>query len=439
MSVFKRKKTKGQSNVLTDNYVPATLPSFGQGLESFVACEYSMNQQDIIEKLYKKSKQNFSDVIAACDYHSTGSECDSDIDVEIQHMKATHKAEIADHENQLTRICSARQMRKESLERMLSSLKKECERLESEIKPLEGLRTQFNLHLGRRTISIGTIITVIAMIVDACVNYSFLQTILLSNSYLLMITVICMSVMSDVSMWGLGTFLSRKDEKFTSKPLYYLTCVGLVSMFLLSVAASVMVRWGSMDATYGTINAAGEFVGKDSYSIAEYGVTLITAFITTSTGILSFAFSLDKNSFLVTIREKKKKELAICNAKLDLASNELALLEKAPDPRERDEHKRTAAESQIEAIRIGLKLQIRRQMAIRVNDSNFTEQMALSGKALLKNDSDTEALINAIETDDMQINDSETNDIQHDDVQLDNTQPNISDSHTLHLDWNKAS
>src|SRR5699024_3763022 len=123
-----------------------------------------------------------------------------------------------------------------------------------------------------------------------------------------------------------GTFLSRRDEEFISKPLYYAICVGLLLMFFLSVVASIMVRWGSMDVTYGTINAAGEFVGKASYSLAEYGVTLVTAFLTTATGILSFAFSLDKNAFLVSIRERKKKELANCVAELAPLINELALI-----------------------------------------------------------------------------------------------------------------
>ena len=156
-------------------------------------------------------------------------------------------------------------------------------------------------------------------------------------------------------------------------------------MFFLSVVASIMVRWGSMDVTYGTINAAGEFVGKASYSLAEYGVTLVTAFLTTATGILSFAFSLDKNAFLVSIRERKKKELANCVAELAPLINELALIENAPDPQERDNRKRTAAERQIEALHVGLKLHCRKLMTVRINDPDFTEKMAASGENLTAN------------------------------------------------------
>lgn len=382
MSIFNKKKS-GDYSVLTDNYVPASLPTCGLGLENFVTADYPMNKSEIVEAGYHDAEAHLDGVISTCDHHSAGSECDHYIDAETEHCLALHEAAVANNENQIVRIRSAREMRKATLERKISPLKEKIAKLQKEIEPLESLRSQFQFHIGRFAVSIGLPITIVAMIVDAAVNYSFLQTVLLSNATLLMITVICMSVMSDGSMWALGTFLSHRGEKFTSKPLFWTICVGLASMFILSVVASVMVRWGSMDATYGTINAAGEFVGKESYSLAEYGVTLITAFVTTATGLLSFAFSLDENAFLVSIRERKKKEQVKCLAELEPLLNELALLENAPDPKEWDERKRAAAEHQIEANRLGLKLHCRKQMTVRVNDPDFTERMAESGEALL--------------------------------------------------------
>lgn len=383
MSFFYNKKA-GHYNILTDRYVPASLPSYGQELQNFVPADYPMNKPEIVEAAYHDVKNHLDDVIATCDHHSVGTECDHYIDAETEHSYAVHEAAIANNENQIVRIRSAREMRIAALDRRIGPLEEKVAKLKAEIKPLEGLRSQFQVRIGHFTISLGLPITIASMIVDAAVNYSFLQTVLLSNATLLMITVICMSVMSDASMWVLGTFLSHRGEKFTSKPLFWTICIGLASMFILSVAASVMVRWGSMDATYGTINAAGEFVGKDSYSLAEYGVTLITAFVTTATGLLSFAFSLDENAFPVSIREHKKKELAKCLTDLDPLLNERALLENAPDPQEWNERKRAAAEHQIEANRLGLKLHCRKQMTARVNDPDFTERMAESGEALLR-------------------------------------------------------
>ena len=117
-------------------------------------------------------------------------------------------------------------MRKATLERKISPLKEKIAKLQKEIEPLESLRSQFQFHIGRFAVSIGLPITIVAMIVDAAVNYSFLQTVLLSNATLLMITVICMSVMSDGSMWALGTFLSHRGENFQTFVLDHLCWSG---------------------------------------------------------------------------------------------------------------------------------------------------------------------------------------------------------------------
>ena len=124
--------------------------------------------------------------------------------------------------------------------------------------------------------------------------------------------------------------------------------------------------------------------------MADYGTTLITAFVTTATGLLSFGFSIDKNAFRISVRERKKKELADCLKKLEPLQNELCLLENAPDLREFDEAKRKAAKANIEAVRTGLKLYCRKLMLEKVKKADFTDRMAVSGEALLDKASCTE-------------------------------------------------
>ncbi len=157
----------------------------------------------------------------------------------------------------------------------------------------------------------------------------------------------------------------------------------LFGMFILSVIASVAISFGSMDASFGTVNAEGEYVGKTSYNLAEYGVTLVTAFLTTATGILSFAFSLDKNAFAVSVRERKRKELMKYQEELEPLEKELALLENAPDPQERDDDKLVSARQQIETTRTGLKLFCRKMMSENIQEPGFTEKMAVSGEQLV--------------------------------------------------------
>ncbi len=386
MSLFRKKKDLGQQSVLTDQYVPASLPTEGLSLENFITGDYPMNSVEAVEGAFRGVEILLDGIIETCDHHSSGTECDCYIDAAMGQIIASHEAAVANDENQIVRIRSAREMRKAAIERKILPLKEKVQKLKAEIEPLEDLRAQFQLTIGNKSISIGLLVTALAMVVDAAVNFSFLQGILLSNAALLWITVICMSVMSDGSMWALGTFLSRRKEKFTSKAMFWAICICMGLMFLLSVVTSVMIRWGSMDATYGTINAAGEFVGKESYSLAEYGVTLLTAFVTTATGLLSFAFSVDENAFLVTLRENKKKELANCIAEMEPLLNERELLENAPDPEAWDAQKRRAAEMRIKTLPAELKLHCRKMMAIRVTDPDFTERMAESGERLMAED-----------------------------------------------------
>lgn len=377
MSVFHKKKPS-QYQELQDNFRPAVLPTAGLSLESFATSDYSLNKPEVIHLHYSAVEANTNPVLETTDKHSTGKEGYPFLRKQLDHLKSVHEAEVANHRNQISRIRASREMRIEELENKASILQAAIARLTSEISPLLGLRSQFRLRIGSCTVSIGALVTVAAMVVDALVNYNFLQSFLFSNFLLLWITVACMSVMSDGAMWALGTYLSRRKENFTSKPLFLAICSSLALMFLLSVVASVMIRFGSMDSAYGTINAAGEFVGKSSYSLAEYGVSLVTAFVTTATGILSFCFSLDENAVLVAVREEKQQELERTRDELTAILNELALTKRAEDPAVRDETRRLAAEGQFKALFRGLEYHYSMLAIKKVGDPDFTEKVCAS-------------------------------------------------------------
>ena len=84
MSIFNKKKS-GDYSVLTDNYVPASLPTCGPGLENFVTADYPMNKSEIVEAGYHDVEAHLGGVISTCDHHSAGSECDHYIDAETEH------------------------------------------------------------------------------------------------------------------------------------------------------------------------------------------------------------------------------------------------------------------------------------------------------------------------------------------------------------------
>jgi hypothetical protein len=271
----------------------------------------------------------------------------------------------------------------EELHRRIPEAQAKIDALQEQITPLKDKRAQFELKLGKLHLSIGAIVTVAAMIVDAFVNKSYLESVLLQSQVLLIITVICMSVMSDGSMWVLGTLLSRQEEDFMDKRLYCVSVGGLITMFLLSVVAGVMIRFGSMDTIFGTINATGEFVGKDSYSMAEWGVCLATAFVTTATGLISLVFSVDRSAHLVQRRRALEAELETLTSLLNSWLNELSALEKAPDPMIRDREARKAAEANIENLCRSLKMLVRKLLALRQKNAAYTDAMAESAEKLL--------------------------------------------------------
>ena len=287
------------------------------------------------------------------------------------------------YELQIHNIRSGLEVRKGVVEHRMEQLAQSRTELGQKIESLKGLNAQFEITLGRFRIPLGLPVTIAAMAVDALLNYSYLNTILMQNVFLLAITVACLSVMSDGSMYALGMLISRKDEEFMDKRLYTVSVIGLLTMFLLSVVSGIMIRFGSMDVTYGTINAAGEFVGKDSYSLAEWGISLVTAFLTTTTGLISLVFSIDKNAHLVDRRRGIEAKLATMDAEYEALSAERDAIAHAADPTIRDLDCRKAAEMNLKALPVGLKQHMRKLLAIHQGEASYTDAMAESAAALL--------------------------------------------------------
>jgi len=383
MSIFKKKQPVSQGSVLTDHYVPARLPRYGAGIDTFSPTEYRLLSEAYVAGLYHDCESALIPLTRTADRYSVGKLCDGFVDGQIKHQEAQFHEEIANHERQIIRIRSANAVRKGIVERRMTELGQTCDRLDAEIEPLRDRHTQFEITFGRFHISYGALITVAAMVVDGFLNYSYLNTILLQNVALLLVTVVGLSVMSDGSMFVLGSLLSRQKEKFMNKWLFWSIAVVMAVCFALSVVSSVMIRFGSMDVTFGTINAAGEFVGKTGYSMAEWGISLITAFLTTVTGAISFGYSVDENAHLVNRRRKLEKRLEEAEAEYTALKAELDALERAPDPEKWDLECRKAAKETLEALRNGLKQHMRKLQAVYVGEAGYTDTMAESAQELL--------------------------------------------------------
>lgn len=381
--MFKKKKKVVHGSVLSNEYVPAYLPRYGLGLDTFITSNYRLLSRSFIQEQYDTAEARLSELVQTSDRFTVGKSCDAYIEGQIPYLEAVHREDIASNELQIHNIRSGLEVRKGVVERRMEQLEQSRAELAQKIEPLKGLNAQFEIKLGRFRIPLGLPVTLASMAVDALLNYSYLNTILMQNVFLLTITVACLSVMSDGSMYALGMLMSRKDEEFMDKRLYTASVTGLLTMFLISVISGVMIRFGSMDVTYGTINAAGEFVGKDSYSLAEWGISLVTAFLTTTTGLISLAFSIDKNAHLVDRRREMETELADLDAEYESLSAERDAIDHAADPAIRDLECRRAAAENLKALPVGLEQHMRRLLAIHQGEASYTDAMAESAAALL--------------------------------------------------------
>ena len=411
MSKYSRKKG-ARINELHDHYVPSPLPTPFKGLEfsnqscyldSFVTSTYPASDPSYLEEVRKKTMDELADLAKLSDSYSSGEGCFAHIDGRIKELYAEVENVGAEHQNQIGRINATKEARKRTLVERAREYEDEIANRTKIIEPLKDLRSQFTFKLGV-VISIGLLVTIVSMIFDSIVNYSYYQTVLLSNKVLLWLTVIGCTFMSDLSMASLGMYISRKGENFTSKRLFYTICGALLFMFIVSFVTSVMVRIGSMPETFAAVDKKGDPVPPESYTIAQWGITLVTSFITACTGILSFAFSNDKNAHMVSVRERAKKERAELQSKLEPVRNEITLLEMAPDVSAYDLRKKNGAYCMLEALRLRLKLDSILMQSIHVGDATFAEKMSeLAAKLIEDAPADVTAALSTFEDPTIQV------------------------------------
>lgn len=389
----KKKKTRAFGSENAENYIPSTLPANAEpghpDLSTFITSGYTLLDPEFLERAHRDCEEKIKELIDTCDSYTVGNVCDAIVEGQMSILRDLQEQEEAMRDLSARHILSSRAVRKAELEQRIPLAESRIEGLERQIEPLRGVRAKYTLHLGPVRIPLGVPITIAAGVVDALVNKSFLEGVLLQHRVMLLITVVCMSVMSDGSMFVLGTLLSNRDEKDDHR-LRRIFMGGMLAMFLLSIAAGIMIRFGSMETTFGTINASGEFVGKDSYSLAEWGVCVATAFLTTATGLISLVFSTDPDAQLedrrLQLEAQLKKERKLCQS----LRNELHAIEQAVDPVAHDQLCRQAARANLAALETSLKLHIRKLLAVRQQDSAYTDSIADSCEALIRSANNTD-------------------------------------------------
>ena len=387
-NMFGKKKQESFGSKNMEDYTPAYLPKNVEDghtdLSTFIVGDYSLLNDAFIEEQYHKLEGEVKPMVQISDEYTSGGLCDPNASVIWECAKNKHDEEVAMHELSGKNILKARKVRIQELKERIPKLKDTLPKRPSKIEALSDKRAKYAIRIGSFMLQLGLPITALAFAADCFVNTGFVQSILYANVKMLMILVVCLGLMSDGTMYALGTLVSKKNDS-TSKGLYNVFLAVFVTLFLVSVLGSVAIRVGSMPLQYGSYNAQGVFVSKDTFTVAEYALAMISSLATAVTGVLSFFFSYDKEYYLekecIKLRVEQKRDEKLCN-QLEI---ELTSLEMAVDPMICDRERRRAAEANLEALRVGLMIHCRKLLALHQQDASYADAMTVSAKKLLEN------------------------------------------------------
>lgn len=387
-NMFGKKKQESFGSKNMEEYTPAYLPKNVEDghtdLSTFIVGDYSLLNDAFIEEQYRKLESEVSPMIQISDEYTSGGLCDPNASVIWEYAKNKHNEEVAMHELSGKNILKARKVRIQELKERIPKLKDTIAKRQSKIEALSDKRAKYAIRIGSFMLQLGFPITALAFAADCIVNTGFVQSILYANIKMLTILVVCLGLMSDGTMYALGTLVSKKDDS-TSKGLYRIFLGAFVSLFLVSVLGSIAIRVGSMPLQYGSFNAQGEFVSKDTFTVAEYALAIISSLATAVTGALSFFFSYDKEYYLekecIKLSAEQKQDEKLRNQ----LETELTSLEMAVDPMICDRERRRAAEANLEALRVGLMIHCRKLLALHQQDASYADAMTASAKKLLEN------------------------------------------------------
>lgn len=393
LNLFSKKKSGGYGSKNMEEYTPAYLPKNVElghtDLSTFITSDYSLLDETYLEAIYEGLEKVMSPLVQISDEFSVGESGDPYIEPQMQVVRSKHAEEVAMHELSGANIKKARQVRIQELEKRIPKVENAIGMLREQINTLKDKHAKHAIRIGDFIIQLGLPVTLIAFVADFFVNTEFVQSILYSNVNMLRILVVCLCLMSDGTMLALGTLVSQKSKDMP-KWLYRTFFTVFVSLFVISVLGSIAIRVGSMPSTYGTFDAAGNFIGKESFTIAEYALAVISSLATAVTGALSFFFSVDKEYYLEKEYIKLKAELQSNEDVYIQITSEYAALQLAADPMICDRERRKAAEAILENLPKGLKMHMRKLLALQQQDASYMDAMAASAKKLLDNDDDVE-------------------------------------------------
>ena len=249
---FNKKNQGNYGSKNVEEYTPAYLPKNVEDghtdLSTFITSDYSLLNEKYMEECYKACENKLLPIIETSDNFTVGESLDAYIDAEMKVVENKYEEEVAMHELSGANIIKSRNVRAEELRQRIPKFHEKITETGSKVEKLKDKHAKHALRIGNRIIQLGLPVTLIAFAADFFVNTEFVQSILFSNINLLRILVVCLCLMSDATMFAVGTIMSQ-DEDGMPKWLRRTFCIVFVSLFAISVIGSIAIRVGSMSLT----------------------------------------------------------------------------------------------------------------------------------------------------------------------------------------------
>jgi hypothetical protein len=365
--MFKRKNQNLNGNTLNSQREAAHLPCQpGQHLHTFYPQDYG-TRPGMEEKLYREVDQALQPVLAATDQETDGDVCKAFLDGQVQLKHAALDVEQSAHQSAIAEIQNAQHARRQTLVRTIEARKCRRQQLEAQLSRLSTTPARYAWS------GIPLLITLAFVGIDLMTQYTFLRSIYTESRTMLWLMAVLFAAFSDVPMYGAAKLLSTPEEN-VPKGLRTIGIGLFVVIFLGDSACSILIRIGSMAETF-AVETTRSTVYQDSYSLAQWGATILSAIAPFTTGVICFLLTIDRNEAAAHTRKKLEKELSTVLLETELYQQELDLLEQAPDLEAYDQRDCALAHQYLEALHPTVELHVMKQLTARMNDPKYTDKM----------------------------------------------------------------
>ena len=215
-NMFRKKEQESFGLKNTEKYTPAFLPKNVEDghtdLSTFIVGDYSLLNDAFLAARYAECESKLSPLVQISDEFTLGDMGDSYVNAEWEFVKNKHEEEVAMHDLSGKNILKARAVRIQELQERIPKIKEKIIKRQQRIDALSDKHAKHAIRIGKIMIQLGLPITALAFVADFFVNTEFVQSILYSNANMLRILVVCLCLMSDGTMYALGSMVSKKSD-----------------------------------------------------------------------------------------------------------------------------------------------------------------------------------------------------------------------------------